>query len=287
MIAISEHVHPHAAYHGLPDDTWNRFWDRVQRDADAYRSATPVPHGVFDDVFPDDVLQAVLDEWPARDEPFWTTHETRHEQKLVASQVRHLGPTTRALLAELNCPRFVDSLIRLTGITGLVPDTYFSSAGLSDVAPGGRLDIHTDFTIGQRTGLDRRVNVLVYLNHDWTEEQGGQLELWQPRPLRREVSIVPVFNRMVVFDTTPDAMHGHPRPVASGSHGHRKCLSVYYYTRGRPLRETLRGIQGVVFTGSDRRSWRASASAAVRLLAPPIVGAARRELTEVRRPEGG
>jgi hypothetical protein len=287
MIAIREHVQPLVAYRGLPDETWNRFWDDATHGADAYRHAQPVPHGVFDGVFPDAVLQAVLDEWPERDQPCWTVHETQYEQKLVASQARHLGPTTRALLAELNGPRFVDSVTRLTGITGLVSDAYFSSAGLSDVAAGGRLDIHTDFTIGQRTGLDRRVNVLVYLNHDWTEEQGGQLELWRSRPLRREVSVVPTFNRMVVFDTTPDAMHGHPRPVVAGPHGSRKCLSVYFYTRGRPLRESLRGIHGVLFTGSDRRSWRTSASAAARLLIPPIVGAARRELAETRHRDGG
>jgi hypothetical protein len=283
MTAIREHEESSAEYHGLPEDTWNHFWDRAQRGADAYRSAAPFPHGVFDGVFPDAVLQSVLDEWPARDDPCWLAHDTHHEQKLVASRPYDWGPATRALLAEVNGPRFVDSVSRLTGITGLVPDTYFSSAGLSDVAPDGRLDVHTDFTIGQRTGLDRRVNVLVYLNHDWTEEHGGQLEFWRPRPLRREVSVVPAFNRMVVFDTTPDAMHGHPRPVASDAHASRKCLSVYYYTRGRPLSESVRGIHGVMFTGSDRRSWRAGASAVARLLTPPVVGAARRQLAETRR----
>jgi len=52
-----------------PNDTWNHFWDRAQRGADAYRSAAPFPHGVFDSVFPDAVLQSVLDEWPAARRP--------------------------------------------------------------------------------------------------------------------------------------------------------------------------------------------------------------------------
>ena len=54
----------------------------------------------------------------------------KDEQKIVASRQEMLGPTTRALLNDLNGPRFLDCMMRLSGITGLIPDPYFASAGL-------------------------------------------------------------------------------------------------------------------------------------------------------------
>jgi 2OG-Fe(II) oxygenase superfamily len=286
MTATSAAAPTVPGFSGLPYAMWQGLWERVQRHAREYRHALPYPNVVLDDVFPAEVLDAVLEEWPDRGDPRWTVHDTPHEQKIVASRQEMLGPTTRALLNDLNGPRFLDCMMRLSGITGLIPDPYFASAGLSDVGAGGTLELHTDFTINSRTGLDRRINVLLYLNHGWGDENGGQLELWRRRPFRRERSVVPVFNRMVVFNTTPDAIHGHPAPVVPPPQDTRKCMSVYYYTRGRPLRESIRGIQGVLFEGVDRPSRHSRVAATARLLIPPVVGAARRELHEVLRPAG-
>jgi hypothetical protein len=189
-------------------------------------------------------------------------------------------------LTELNGPYFLDFLGRLTGIAGLISDPYFASAGLFEVLDGGFLSIHGDFNINQRTGLDRRCNVLVYLNHGWTDEQGGQLEFWRAKPYQCERRIIPVFNRTVIFDTKPNAYHGHPNPVAPPVGVTRKAISAYYFTRGRPIREALYGIQGNRTPGQPP-SRRAQARAIGKALTPPILVEAakqlRRNLTTTRR----
>ena len=96
------------------------------------------------------------------------------------------------------------------------------AAGYFDVRRGGFLDVHIDFARNPKLSLVRRVNVLVYLNQDWEDGWGGELELWRSLddgPVQR---IAPIFNRMVVF-STPGAAHGHPaaggraRRIAAGS----------------------------------------------------------------------
>ena len=244
-----------------------------------YRAAKPFPHIVLDGVLCDQVLDTVLDEWPGPTDVRWVEYDDdpREFGKRTSCHVGRFGPTTQRLLAEISSPFFLEFLSRLTGIPGLLPDPYFAAAGLFEVIDGGLLDIHGDFTINQRTGLDRRCNVLVYLNHDWTDANGGQLELWRARPLRREPSIVPIFNRMVIFDTKPNAYHGHPNPVRAPAGATRKAISAYYFTRGRPFREQFYGAQGVLAPGVAR-SRPAQLRAVGKAITPPILVEAAKQL---------
>ena len=73
--------------------------------------------------------------------------------------------------------------------------------------------MHADFNHHKLMNLERRINVLIYLNKDWRDEFGGQLELWDSGITRCFHTIVPSFNRCVMFNTTSESMHGNPRPV--------------------------------------------------------------------------
>jgi hypothetical protein len=245
----------------------------------AYRAAGPFPHVILDDVFRSEALDAVLDEWPGRDDVIWNAYDddSYERGKRTSCDLGNFGPTTRHLLSEMNSPPFLVFLGRLTGIAGLIPDPFFASAGLFEVTERGFLTIHGDFNINQRTGLDRRCNVLIYLNHDWTDANGGQLELWRSRPLRRERSIVPIFNRMVIFDTKPNAYHGHPNPVVAPPGATRKAISAYYFTRGRPFREQFHGAQGNRVPGGPP-SRPAQLRALGKAVTPPVLVEAAKQL---------
>ena len=75
-----------------------------------------------------------------------------------------------------------------------------------------------------RTGLERRLNLIVFLNDDWDESYGGWLQLsdavpdeastacpWRPGESRARV--LPALNRAVIFDTTCPSFHGLPEPI--------------------------------------------------------------------------
>ena len=59
--------------------------------------------------------------------------------------------------------------------------------------------------------MDRRVNILIYLNKNWENDYGGDLQLWDKNMEKCE-KIFPLFNTMVIFSTNDFSNHGHPEP---------------------------------------------------------------------------
>jgi hypothetical protein len=128
----------------------------------------------------------------------------------------------------------------MTGATGLVSDPFLEGGGLHQIARGGRLAVHADFSVHPRLGLDRRLNLLLYLNRDWDEDWGGELELWSGDMSRCAKKVAPAFNRLVVFKTTDRSFHGHPDPLDCPAGVARRSIALYYYSNGRPRSERSR-----------------------------------------------
>jgi hypothetical protein len=201
---------------------------------DDYRAAAPFPHAVIDGILPDPLLDEVCAEFPPPDAQ-WRHFDDPKQRKFGAGPDVDLGPATRHVLAEFNAPVFVEFVQALTGIEeALVADPQYRGGGLHQILPGGYLEVHADFNQHPDTGLDRRVNVLLYLNRDWRPEWGGQLELWNATMTRAEHRIDPEFNRMVIFTITDHAFHGHPEPLRCPEGRTRRSLAFYYYSAGRP-----------------------------------------------------
>ena len=129
---------------------------------------------------------------------------------------------------------FLKFLEELTGITNLISDPSFRGGGLHSIYRGGKLGVHVDFNKHEQYGLDRRLNLLLYLNKDWREEYGGHIELWDREMKECVRSYLPKFNRVVIFTTTSASFHGHPEPLSCPEHMNRKSMALYYYTNGRP-----------------------------------------------------
>ncbi|MBI3312624.1 MAG: 2OG-Fe(II) oxygenase [Candidatus Omnitrophica bacterium] len=202
-----------------------------------YAFNEPFPHIVIDDFLPAEVLEEVLGEFPKPGEIDWIHYRGKHELKLESKKEKELGLFTRHLIAQMNGSDFLNFLENLSGIKGLVSDPHLFGGGLHQIERGGHLSIHADFNWHPRLKLDRRVNLLLYLNQDWKEEYGGHLELWD-RPMTRAVQrILPVFNRCVIFSSSDYSFHGHPDLLTCPSGWTRKSLALYYYTNGRPAHE--------------------------------------------------
>lgn len=213
------------------------LWEKARELHDGYATADPFPHVVMEGLFPDDVLTPVLETFPRPDDIDWQRFENPNEKKLASRSEIQLSDAARRLIWELNSQAFLNFLEILTGIEGLIPDPYLVGGGLHQIQRGGLLKIHADFNRHSSLRLDRRLNLLVYLNRDWKEEYGGHLELWDRGMTHCVRKVLPVFNRSVLFSTTDDAYHGHPQPLTCPEGWTRKSLALYYYTAGRPTDE--------------------------------------------------
>lgn len=197
--------------------------------SELYQSRQPYPYGGFDDFLPEEVLTRVLEE--IRSLPEAETMFDRPQEKLKTSYLpERLPPYTRNLFYVLNSRPFVRFLEEMTGISGLIPDPYFAGGGVHVVANGGHLDIHADFNHNAKLDLERRLNILIYLNKDWKKEYGGSFEIWNTDMTEQVESYVPVFNRMCCFNTGSDTWHGNPETVNHPDGEPRMSLALYYYT---------------------------------------------------------
>lgn len=213
---------------------------------EAYKTAAPHAHVVFDDVFDPAILKNVLSEFETKKDSNWKEYDTKYEKKLQLSADESLGPNTRALINNLNSGSFLTFLEKLTGISGLLADPYLSGGGLHKIEPGGKLGIHVDFNRNDRLQVHRRINILVYLNEDWDDSYGGHFELWSDKLGTEKVKISPIFNRMAIFNTTATSFHGHPEPLACPPDRSRKSLALYYYTVEKDSLQSSK-LHGTVF----------------------------------------
>jgi hypothetical protein len=209
-----------------------------------YAEGIPFPHISFPNFFNPDFLEEVLAEFP--DLSLLDTYKFKNpnEIKLASKGENGMGPKTREFVHFLNSESFLKFLQELTSIKEtLLGDPYLVGAGLHEIKRGGLLKVHADFNKHSLTGLDRRLNVLVYLNKDWKEEYGGHFELWDRNMQKADKKILPTFNTLAMFSTTDFSYHGHPDPLNCPSDRSRKSIALYYYSNGRPAEEVNQGLQ--------------------------------------------
>ncbi len=247
---------------------------RARELAPGYRNAHPFAHCVIENFLPAAITERLLREFP----PIVEREQKRSQELFKGFCLPDQLPTSaafaRGLFYTFNSQPFLRFLEELTGIAGLIPDPYFLGGGFHETLRGGRLGIHADFNIHQKMRLRRRINVLVYLNHDWRPEYGGELELWTKDMKAKAVAVAPLFNRCVIFDTDDTSWHGHPDPMTCPEDRTRKSLALYYYTASdaifneRKLNTTnFQTRQGT----ADQRDWSMHAKYFMRDLIPPAL----------------
>lgn len=217
---------------------FERLSELAARAAPAYAVAEPFPHAVIDGFIEPALARRLAAEFPARgDTAAWLDYNGNNAQgkpvqvnKYHISDDHRLGPLTQRLLYELKGPRFLQVLSTLTGIPELIPDAHNHGGGIHMSCRGAMLKIHADFNRHPTWQLDRRLNLLLYLNEDWKTAYGGDLELWDAQMRECVQKVAPVAGRCVVFSTSSTSYHGHPDPIDCPEHLARKSVALYYYT---------------------------------------------------------
>jgi hypothetical protein len=240
--------------------------------AEEYKNNKPFPHIYFDNFLPEAAAEAALRDFPEPRQLAWSEFNSPTERKLAFDVVEKLPAATRDVLYFLNSRPMLRFLEDLTGIQGVVPDPYYVGGGLHQIKPGGNLEVHADFNYHKKLKLDRRINVLIYLNKDWKEEYGGHFELWNREMTHAEQKILPLFNRCAIFSTTSYSYHGHPTPLACPPERTRKSIATYYYSNGRPEEEVAE-FHSTLFQhrpGAERKEQN-MISKILHAITPPII----------------
>lgn len=219
--------------------------------SEQYRSNSPFPHIVIDNFLPKPCFTELIAQYPydqtsdAWNDATRVSKETGdyvQKDKRNIRDILRMPPRFRQLIWELNSAPFLKALSVMTGIENLMPDPLLRGAGIHQIATGGFLKVHADFTHHREFDIDRRLNFLLYLNENWQETYGGHLELWDADLKGPPKRVLPIANRCAIFSTTAKSFHGHPQPLACPADVYRKSVALYYYTNGRPEHEAKRVV---------------------------------------------
>ena len=201
-----------------------------------YAGAAPFPHIVLDDFLPDHLVREILQHFPegerASDGVFNIGYGGEHKRQILPEDCDRYA---RELFQFFNSRSMLQFLEGLTGIDGLLPDPYFTGGGFHEITRGGRLGVHADFRINEQLHVQRRLNLLIYLNPEWRDEWFGHLELWSRDMKQCVKKVAPLLNRCVIFNTEADTWHGHPDPLQIPEGMKRRSMALYYYSASRAI----------------------------------------------------
>ena len=207
--------------------TLSRSIEELRND---FRDAKPFSHLTIDNLFPNSLLEKLIDEIPPVTDKYWVHHDDERVEKFGLRSAVDLGQAGDRLTALLHSAAFLYFLSEVSGIWQLLPDPYLQGGGYSLLPEGAKFDVHVDRSTAYEAGLYRRLSLLIYLNKDWKPEYGGQLELWNSDGTSSEVAIEPLFNRTVIFQINDHNYHGVPNPIAAPGKRSRNSFTVYYHT---------------------------------------------------------
>jgi 2OG-Fe(II) oxygenase superfamily len=206
-----------------------------------FRHAAPFPHLVIDNFFSGDFARSLTENFPAFEAGNAMGDDGQLGGKSTFDRIRKLGSHYATLDSLIQSSAFLNIIEKMTGIDKLLFDPFYLGGGTHENRDGMSLDAHVDFNYHASERWHRRLNLIVYLNNEWDAAWGGSLQLWRDPHARAgaDVSVTPLFNRAVIFETSERSWHGFDRinlPAAK-KHIARKSIALYFYTHDRPAHE--------------------------------------------------
>ncbi len=190
---------------------------------------------IIDDLFDHNFIKKCSEEFAKIDESLFVKYSDKffEFEKYTLNDKEKMGDSTKLLFNHLHSPEFIKSVSLITGMKDLMVDDRRWGGGLHMTKKDGYLSVHKDFNILPTSYKDeqqmlRCINIIGYLNEDWEEEDGGDLEFWDKNGEKSLVKVGPRFNRWVIFDTR-NSFHGHPYPYKGNSP--RISIAAYYYIK--------------------------------------------------------
>ena len=226
----------------------------LKNSVEKYKENKPFPYLIIDNFLNINILKGViLDLWTLKlnEASFKFTSKSPYEYNKYTYDQKKLKETNKKYITKvidtLNCKEFIEILEDLTEIKDIIKNTEggVKGSGVHRTLKDGYLGIHTDFNTYEdkiHGKMDRRINILIYLNPKWKEEYKGHLKLYEKKTDIEQISdensnnnkkILPILNRCVIFNTTKDSWHGHDEPLNTPQNVFRNSIANYYYTKSK------------------------------------------------------
>ena len=211
----------------------NRKYAKIAlQNKNKYIKNAPFPHICFDNFLPKKFALTLSKEYPKIKDVNhnWKTHKNNNVIRYFLEDSSLYNKNLKIFSMMISSRNFLLFLESLTGIESIIPDPFFIGGGAMTASKGGFLNVHADFNYHHKLQSWRRINVLFYLTPNWKKKWGGNLEFWSKNKKKRIKEIEPLFNRVVIFNTTSKSFHGQPKPLDCPKNISRNVFSAFYYS---------------------------------------------------------
>jgi len=220
-----------------------------------FHNEDPFPYAVIDDFFPEKIANSLAEEFPDFDsDAFNGNYNNPLEIKKTCNIWDRFPSLTYKVFDYLNSKEFLNFISNVTGQENVYSDSGLHGAGWHIYPPGGKLNVHLDYTIHPKLELQRKFNLLIYLNQNWKPEWAGELGLWygKEKPMQLVKVLEPKFNRAVFFDTTMNSWHGLEIPNKFPGKECRKSIALYYLIE--PNKNMLNRTRALFSPSEDQKN---------------------------------
>lgn len=193
----------------------------------------PFDHLIVDDFLEIKLAKKLEKEFPDYNSKIWQGYNNPIEVKKICNNWNLFPKETYKVICYLNSKEFLKILeTYLFKKNYLYTDIGLNGGGWHIHKRGGKLNTHLDYSIHPKLGLQRKLNLIIYLNSNWKKNWGGFLGLWDNKSSKKPGSLIksiePKFNRAIIFDTTQNSWHGLPERISCPSNEYRKSIAIYY-----------------------------------------------------------
>ncbi len=195
-------------------------------------SKQPFQHLFINDAFNRAIAEDALKSFPVADAKGWDFSNDDVEIKYRSKWTSEfdIPDGLIEIIRVFNSSIILEALSKIFNIPKLMPDPYFTGGGLNTTKRGGKLDVHVDGNYHDKSGMHRRVNLILFLSERWEEHWGGEFCLYDNTGEKCIKKIAPLFNRLLAFDTHDKSFHGLPEPINFPEDVNRNSIILYYYT---------------------------------------------------------
>jgi hypothetical protein len=204
-------------------------------DPSIYQNMQPFPYGIQDGVLDETFAKELQAEILAIPKEAWDRYSNPFEDKFTLRDKYNFPPFLKAFFKELESEQMVETLSAICGYP-LYIDSTRNFWGVHTYNSGDKLDIHVDAGLHPVTKQKKQLTLGFYLSANWTEDCGCELEIWKgenavandAKLIEKVTSIIPIFNRMIMFTCNDYSWHGNPVPVHSNGDAHRIFVTISY-----------------------------------------------------------
>lgn len=198
-----------------------------------FQRSEPFNHVIIDNFFMPEVAEKIANDFPDFDAPYVNEHNSPLEIKKTLNHWDKFPAVTYRAFSMFGRPEFIENMKILSGIDNLWFDFGLNGGGWHMHGRGGNNNIHLDYNVHPKLGLQRKLNIIVYMTPGWQPEWGGGLELWTHdeetnKPKEKAKTVDNLFNRAIIFDTTQNSWHGLPKAIDCPEGVLRKSIAAYY-----------------------------------------------------------